>query len=86
MLGLISPQMQYVAKNTALYRIANGLKSLGEYLCGRVPEMFRWFQSSLSFLQKGFCCLQASKASAGKGHTTSHMTLPCDLFAFWCLI
>lgn len=54
---------------------ANGLQLLGEYLCGRVPEMFCWFQSSLSFIQEGFYCLQASKTSKGKGHTGSHMVL-----------
>lgn len=75
-----------MARNIALYRIANGLQLLGEYLCGRVPEVFCWFQSSLSFVQKGFYCLQASKASREKGHTDSRMTVLYDLFAFWCLI
>lgn len=36
-----------------------------------------WFQSSLSFVQKGFYCLQVSKSSRGKGHTASHMILYC---------
>lgn len=58
----------------------NGLQLLGEYLCGKVPEMFCWFQSSLSFVQKGFYCLQASKASKAKGHTASHMILCCTTY------
>lgn len=64
-------------KYKAMCMTTNGLQLLGEYLCGKVPEMFCWFQSSLSFVQKGFYCLQASKASRGKGHTTSHMILCC---------
>lgn len=66
-----------MARNIALYSIANDLQLRGEYFCGRVPEMFCWFQSSLSFVQKGFYCLQASKASREKGHTASRMTLCC---------
>lgn len=67
-------------KKTELYMTANGLQLLGEYLCGTVPEMFCWFQSSLSFIQKGFYCLQASKTSKGKGHTGSHMVLCCTTY------
>ena len=52
-----------MARTMELYRTASGLQLLGEYFCGVVPETFCRFQSSLSFVQKGFYCLQAE----GKG-------------------
>lgn len=50
---------------------------LGGYLCGRVPGMFCWFQRSLSFVQKGFYCLQASKAAEGEGDSACPVILCC---------